>query len=99
KQTWIDNNPVDLATTYDFSSGPSLYLSCGTKDSWGCMEGSLSIVKSLQANGGAIEWVPRPGGHCDVDSISVAEFLRPSEKRKLRSAKIESNERIDRPFR
>jgi pimeloyl-ACP methyl ester carboxylesterase len=78
--TWTANNPMSLASKIEKGKIPKLYLTCGALDSWGCMEGSEAVAKAVAANGGEIQWVPRSGGHCDIDSKSLAEFLAPVEK-------------------
>ena len=73
--TWVDNDPVHASSRYDPKLSPKLYLSCGVKDDWGCMEGSKAVVASVRSKGGQIEWHERPGGHCDIDTASLADFL------------------------
>ena len=77
EDTWRRNNPVELASATETNLGASFYLTCGAKDSWGCMNGSEKIVEVLRAKGAKIEWHPRAGGHCDIDADSVAKFLLP----------------------
>ncbi len=78
--TWLENDPVQIARDYNPASSPAIYLSCGVKDTWGCMEGSQAIVDIVKAKGGQIAWYSRPGGHCDIDVESLAEFLMIEEK-------------------
>ncbi|WP_435275248.1 alpha/beta hydrolase-fold protein [Psychrobium sp. nBUS_13] len=52
-----------------------LYLSCGKRDDWGCMDGSLSLVVLAKRRNIPLQWEPREGGHCDIDSKSLADFL------------------------
>jgi hypothetical protein len=72
---WLDSNPVPLSRQFNGSSGVQFYLSCGLKDEWGCQEGAESVVKNIQRRGGKVEWHLMPGGHCDIDSRSLALFL------------------------
>jgi pimeloyl-ACP methyl ester carboxylesterase len=87
---WRRHDPVRLAREASAEETPELYLLCGRRDEWGCMEGSLALVEaarareasgvSMEASGSAtralaIEWHPRDGGHCDVDVPSLARFL------------------------
>ncbi|MEO1481510.1 MAG: hypothetical protein AAFU77_05340 [Myxococcota bacterium] len=54
---------------------PRVYVTCGETDDWGCMPGSRSAVTRMKERGAEVEWHPRPGGHCDIDSESLARFL------------------------
>lgn len=73
--TWKNNDPVQTSQSYRSHSGTFFYVTCGAKDTWGCMDGSQEVVKNLKASNTQVEWVPRPGGHCDIDTQSLAEFL------------------------
>lgn len=75
EQSWEDNNPMNLVSNAAPVNTGDLYLSCGEKDEWGCMDGSLQLVELAKDRGLNIEWEPRPGGHCDIDSESLAIFL------------------------
>ena len=72
---WHRHNPVRLAAAARPEQTPSLYLLCGRRDDWGCMEGSLALVEAARARNLALDWHPRDGGHCDVDVPSLARFL------------------------
>ncbi len=80
RDTWTMNDPLSLTSKVEKDKTPNLYLTCGAIDSWGCMEGSEAIAKAVAAKSGEIEWIPRSGGHCDIDSKSLAEFLAPGQK-------------------
>lgn len=73
EDAWSRHDPIGLATSV--LDPPALYLSCGARDSWGCMDGSRALVYTYRARELPIHWVPRPGGHCDVESESLAMFL------------------------
>jgi hypothetical protein len=75
RKTWENNDPLELSKAYRQPVGVSLYLTCGEADEWGCMEGSKALMANIEANGGTVEWVARPGGHCDFDIPSIADFL------------------------
>lgn len=75
EEVWANNDPLQLARNYLQPSDVRLYLTCGEKDDWGCMEGSKAFVKALEEKGGKVDWYPRPGGHCDIDVESLAKFL------------------------
>ena len=75
-KSWQANDPIILAKAIPKSYLPSkIYLSCGAKDTWECMEGSLEIKKIFESKGVDLQWVPKPGGHCDIDQESLALFL------------------------
>jgi hypothetical protein len=79
KDVWEANDPLHLSKSFTATGAPSLYLGCGEKDEWGCLEGSLQLVANVKAAGGQIEWHQRPGGHCDIDEGSLATFLSTSD--------------------
>lgn len=70
-------NYIDVLQRIKNTSSPKkpLYLSCGKQDDWGCMEGSKQIVSFSRVSNTPIKWVPRKGGHCDIDAQSLAQFL------------------------
>ncbi len=75
-EIWELNDPLFRAKTYSASeNSPEFYLSCGEKDPWGCMKGSEILVDRLLKGGAQVQWMPRKGGHCDIDYPSLAEFL------------------------
>ncbi|MEL6184244.1 MAG: alpha/beta hydrolase-fold protein [Myxococcota bacterium] len=71
---WLRNDPIARLSS-SRSSVPRVYLTCGRRDDWGCMRGSRLVAEAIRARSGALTWVPRPGGHCDVDAEGLAEFL------------------------
>ncbi|MEM6537208.1 MAG: alpha/beta hydrolase-fold protein [Pseudomonadota bacterium] len=79
REIWKRNNPLSLSTEFDAESGPALYLTCGKADDWGCFKGSELLAANIDRAGGSIEWVPREGGHCDMEYTSLANFLQSKE--------------------
>jgi fermentation-respiration switch protein FrsA (DUF1100 family) len=75
KESWNNNSPIDLASRQDFTSSGQLYLSCGKLDDWGCTAGSNKFINAAKSNGADIIWHPTDGGHCDIDTMSLAKFL------------------------
>lgn len=75
EETWRNNDPVQVSKNYNSTHTPPLYLNCGKKDEYGCMEGSEIIIKNIHQNKGSIVWNPRDGGHCDIEPKSLAKFL------------------------
>lgn len=79
EDVWEANDPLHLSKSFTASGAPALYVSCGEKDEWGCLEGSQQLVANVKAAGGQVEWHQRPGGHCDIDQDTLANFLRDSK--------------------
>ncbi|MFZ4715375.1 MAG: alpha/beta hydrolase-fold protein [Bacteriovoracaceae bacterium] len=75
EEIWENNDPLQLSKKNTSAGSPSIYISCGEKDEWGCMEGSKLFVKNIGRTGGEIHWFSRPGGHCDIDTESLSNFL------------------------
>ena len=76
REVWAANDPLTLSRSFSPEGGPSIYLTCGKADDWGCFVGSERLAENVRRAGGLIEWVPREGGHCDIDYPSLAEFLQ-----------------------
>lgn len=73
--SWQQNNPLSLVQNTELSQLGNLYLTCGKQDDWGCMNGSQKLAKIINEKQGDVEWVPREGGHCDIDHNSLAQYL------------------------
>ncbi|MDZ4663162.1 MAG: alpha/beta hydrolase-fold protein [Pseudomonadota bacterium] len=74
---WERNAPLGLAKVLPRSS-PSLYVSCGTRDQFGFIEGAFLLADQARNLGINTTWMPlEKGGHCTINSQSLAEFLRP----------------------
>lgn len=54
---------------------PAIYLSNGLYDSYGNFEGTQILAKRADERGVSIEWHPLYGGHCAIDTSSLARFL------------------------
>lgn len=78
RQVWAANDPLSLSRGFSAEAGPALYLTCGRADDWGCFLGSEQLAANIEQAGGDIQWVPRDGGHCDIDYTSLGAFLQPS---------------------
>jgi pimeloyl-ACP methyl ester carboxylesterase len=76
REIWEANDPLTLSRTFIARTGPALYLTCGRADDWGCLAGSERLAANIAQAGGDITWVPREGGHCDIDYASLAAFLQ-----------------------
>lgn len=72
---WLSNHPFPLSQQPNALLGTEFYLSCGARDEWGCQEGAEAVVTNLERHGNKVEWHLQPGGHCDIDSRSLAQFL------------------------
>lgn len=75
EQSWQHNSPLALAAQRNLKAAGTLYLSCGKQDDWGCMAGSKQLLARAQSRGARVLWHPQPGGHCDIDRVSLAGFL------------------------
>lgn len=74
ESAWEANFPVPLSAQTDALT-TSFYLSCGLKDEWGCQEGTTLVADRLKQRGANVELHLLPGGHCAIDSESLAAFL------------------------
>jgi hypothetical protein len=72
---WIEVDALQVISNRTLTPRVPLYLSCGKQDEWGCMTASTRLVEVAKRKGHAIEWHPREGGHCDIDTVSLAQFL------------------------
>jgi len=75
ERSWRENNPLEVVIRADLTEAGALYLTCGKLDDWGCMDGSLQLATVAKKRGASVEWYPREGGHCDIDPVSLAQFL------------------------
>lgn len=76
---WSKVSPLSLLENYS-GKAPKLYLSCGLYDKYGNFEGVELFANNAIKKGFQVEWHPLYGGHCAVDTSSVAEFVAPSER-------------------
>lgn len=54
---------------------PALYLSNGLYDAYGNFEGTERLATIAAGKGIPVEWHPLYGGHCAIDTASLARFL------------------------
>jgi S-formylglutathione hydrolase FrmB len=73
---WQKASPMDLAKTNLGPRSPSLYVSCGLYDEFGFFAGSEAFAETGAKRGARVHWRPLYGGHCAVDAVSLAAFLR-----------------------
>ena len=71
---WQRASPLDLIKRAN-AAYPSLYLANGLYDAYGNFEGTRLLADSAQSRGVAVEWHPLYGGHCAIDTASLARFL------------------------
>jgi S-formylglutathione hydrolase FrmB len=69
------NNPSGLLKKFNPELSPEFYITCGKKDDWGCMKSSEMVSNKIKMRNGKVNWVPRDGGHCDLDHKGIAKFL------------------------
>lgn len=71
---WLRASPLGLIKRAN-AQYPSLYLANGLYDAYGNFEGTRLLADSAQSRGVAVEWHPLYGGHCAIDTASLARFL------------------------
>jgi hypothetical protein len=54
---------------------PALYLANCLYDAYGNFEGSQKLATQAAERGVSVEWHPLYGGHCAIDTTSLARFL------------------------
>jgi S-formylglutathione hydrolase FrmB len=74
ESVWRASDPLQALTR---TPRTAFYVTCGAADPWRCMPGATRFADTVRGLGGSVDWVPRPGGHCDVDVESLARFLVP----------------------
>lgn len=71
---WRAHDPV--ARVLDGESfEPTLHLSCGTRDPWGCERGARALVDAIETQGRAPDLRLLDEGHCAIDEERLAAFL------------------------
>lgn len=75
KKIQLLNDSRNLLKSFDPEASPELYITCGRKDDWGCMKSSKMVTDSIKNQNGKVQWVPREGGHCDLDHEGISNFL------------------------
>ena len=73
-EEWNAINPISLIQRAD-QSFPELYLSCGLYDKYGNFEGTEALANLAIKRGVKTKWHPIYGGHCAIDTASLADFL------------------------
>lgn len=71
---WKRVSPLELVKRAD-GDYPALYLSNGLYDAYGNFEGSQMLATHAAQRGVSVEWHPLYGGHCAIDTASLARFL------------------------
>ncbi|MFM5948497.1 MAG: alpha/beta hydrolase-fold protein [Novosphingobium sp.] len=71
---WRRISPIDLINRAD-GTYPPLYLSNGLYDAYGNFEGTQRLAAIAAEKGNPVEWHPLYGGHCAIDTASLARFL------------------------
>ena len=71
---WKSMNPLDLVKRAD-EQYPAMYLSNGIYDAYGNFEGTEMLAGRASRRGVSVEWHPLYGGHCAIDTTSLARFL------------------------
>lgn len=71
---WQKISPLELVKRAD-GRFPALYISNGLYDAYGNFEGSQLLADRAAKRGMSVEWHPLYGGHCAIDTSSLARFL------------------------
>ena len=71
---WKRISPLELVKRAD-ATYPALYLANGLYDAYGNFEGSQKLATQAAKRGVSVEWHPLYGGHCAIDTSSLARFL------------------------
>lgn len=71
---WRATDPVARVLAGE-SFEPSLFVSCGEHDPWGCLKGGQALTDAVNAQGGDVQWRVLPEGHCAIDTQGLATFL------------------------
>lgn len=71
---WERFSPLALIEQAD-ATYPALYLSNGLYDSYGNFEGTERLAQIAKKRGVETEFRPLYGGHCSIDTSSLAAFL------------------------
>jgi pimeloyl-ACP methyl ester carboxylesterase len=71
---WREHDPVARLLGGE-TFQPSLHVSCGTRDPWGCTSGARAVTEALEAQGQTPELTLLDEGHCAVDEAKLAAFL------------------------
>lgn len=75
EQDWNNHSPIDTAKASPVMP-QNLYVSTGTHDQFGIIEGAKIYADVAQAKGINVVWKPiQDGKHCSVNTKAVSEFL------------------------
>jgi Putative esterase len=73
-EEWEAISPIKLIERAN-KQYPELYLSCGLYDNYGNFEGTEALANIAASKGVKTIWHPIYGGHCAIDTASLADFL------------------------
>lgn len=71
---WKRISPLELIKRAN-AQYPAMYLSNGLYDAYGNFEGTQRLAERAAERGVSVEWHPLYGGHCAIDTSSLARFL------------------------
>jgi S-formylglutathione hydrolase FrmB len=74
EEEWKAISPIALIERAD-QTYPELYLSCGLYDNYGNFEGTQALADLAVKKGVKTRWHPLYGGHCAIDTVSLADFI------------------------
>lgn len=72
---WERHNPLTLIKKYHSSKRSKFLVSTGLWDNYGFQEGSAVFSRLANANSFYSIWIPVPGGHCNFNRYSTANFI------------------------
>ncbi|MBL7555843.1 MAG: hypothetical protein JNM24_08470 [Bdellovibrionaceae bacterium] len=72
---WNAMSPLELIKNFSLNHRVALYLSAPLYDKYGIFEGVEKMAYIGRERGLNLVWQPLYGGHCAVDTNSVAEFM------------------------
>jgi enterochelin esterase-like enzyme len=73
---WEQDSPLEFLEKFQLHSTQTrFYISAVTNDEFGFTEGDLVLANRLHHQGFSVKWEFVQGSHCDINPISVANFL------------------------
>lgn len=77
-ELWFQASPYYATPSFLTGTAPELYVSVGTKDTWGFYEGAKYFAQSAVTNGVKVTLEEIPGGgHHEYNAVALAKFLVP----------------------
>ena len=75
-EQWNHYSPLEyLKRYYVKTSNTEFYISGVTNDEFGFLEGDIALAEQLYYLGYPVKWETVKGNHCDINSLSIANFV------------------------